>query len=152
MIIVVDIVLWDIGVICMYVYKLRTFKNSQKHHEHVYNRIMFILSRIVTISVFYDVLVLTIFTILSFVSHSGFSNNVIFVPVICSYSMYLMMEHNTKQYMNFVTAYVVYVAIEPVAFFIEVWMKWIWQTILATIVPLRMKLTTQMILSQTMQK
>ena len=96
------IVAWDLLTLFLYVFKIWTFKRYTKNEQNVYKRIMSILHKIFILTIFYEV-----FSML-------YGGIVLFTPIwwcwsiarqlvslSISVSMYLMMDHNNKQYLKF---------------------------------------------------
>ena len=108
----ITVQLWDLTILLLYCHKVRTLKRTcTLRRDAVWRKIMFILQRIIIINVFYWIS----FMMLNAVRH----NAQIFLPklilikytvynvivalwsILYSISMYLMMEHNTDEYIRF---------------------------------------------------
>ena len=84
---------WDFGTLLLYIFKIRSLNNKDVINQRVLN----IMYRICILTVFYEIGTLITWWI-SFVFTSSYIN-----PTIClSISMYLMMEHNDKEYGKFI--------------------------------------------------
>ena len=104
-------VLWDLAILLLYVYKIRSFKDGikDKHGDNkVYNRILSILYKICILTVFYDMVVLICVFVMLIGEHfvENFGNySWSIMQSLCSfawsYSMFLMMDYNGKEYKKF---------------------------------------------------
>ena len=112
--------LWDFITLALYSYKIIAFKKFLKHDIHVlndkqksdvYNRILMILYRVITMTLFYELLSFYI-TIIQMIQErllnlsrdslwilSTF--NVLLPSIIYEYAQYLMLSHNTREYIQF---------------------------------------------------
>ena len=99
--------IWDLLTLCLYMMKIRKFKGLRHVTEQpiIYKRIMSILLKIFILTIFYEVLFLLY--CISFALEIHNSQWLIFIilrelsglSVCCS--MYLMMDHNEKEYLEF---------------------------------------------------
>ena len=99
--------IWDIITLCLYIYKLNYFKRCYNEKQPmVYKRIMVILSKIITLTLFYQ-LVFIWQLIIGFVNNiiGSFPELYLLLVVLSmtalSLSVYLMMDHNQQQYLEF---------------------------------------------------
>ena len=101
--------IWDITTFLLYVYKIRFFRRYKESQRSVYQRILRILYKISTLTMFYQIVgfysALLMF-ILGIYSKSVWNNLVIGIlvninPVTMSFCMYLMMEYNKDLYNKF---------------------------------------------------
>ena len=107
---------WDITTLSLYCYKIKTFRsNTTLSQDAVWRKIIFVLQRIIIINLFYQISILTL---------KGFGGTLRHIPalymwllytmkipihnvivasltVLYSISMYLMLEHNTDEYLRF---------------------------------------------------
>ena len=99
-------VCWDITTLLLYVFKIRSFRRYAQSQPDVYQRIISTLSKIVILTLFYQIGVGI--HIANMITYSP--SNARFIAykithlnmVICiTLSMYLMMNHNSKQYLGF---------------------------------------------------
>ena len=102
---------WDIGILLLYIVKIRAFRKFKHSDPTVYSRLMSILHKITILTLSYQFT--TVFAVIIFWAMAvAFGKNSVFFRlsvVICTtltttatnYSMYLMMDHNKKQYYKF---------------------------------------------------
>ena len=103
--------IWDITTLCLYYYKIRSFREMIKDkHEIVYKRVLFILHHIFILTLLYEVS-LAVMTVL--LVTATFLTDIIWIHNIClsiamsvtsvsvCISMYLMMDHNKLEYIKF---------------------------------------------------
>eukprot|EP01084_Bolivina_argentea_P270703 460366_1 len=101
--------LWDITTMLLYLLKIKSFKNYKNEDIHVYKRILSILYRVLIPTLFYEIMSLLFFV---FYIVRFFVENVVvyfllellidlFLPIMYNYSMSLILEHNTSQYIKF---------------------------------------------------
>ena len=99
-------VIWDITTLALYLFKIRLFREYKDAEPAVYKRILSILYKIVILTVFYDIsmsitalciLVTRYLPWLEFITTSIATAQ----TVTFSLSMYLMLDHNVKQYTIF---------------------------------------------------
>lgn len=101
--------IWDVITLLLYSYKIWKFTKLYKCKDSgIWRKILSILYRIVIITVFYQLCLL--FCVLSHRVESALWENdvvlgnavlMVLLSIILSFSMYLMMEHNTKEYIEF---------------------------------------------------
>lgn len=109
--------IWDTTTLLLYLNKIRTFRKIYQN-EQIQRKILFILYRIVIITVFYQitmVLLSMLYGALPFIcvpSHMDWywdpitkiiedSSVSVWLSILLSFCMYLMMEHNTTTYVRF---------------------------------------------------
>ena len=104
--------IWDVATVLLYANKIRMFRSFKETQPEVYQRILCILYKIFILSMFYE--------ISSFISlfgntlHSMLDDNpyidwidlfinidIVLITISTSFSMYLMMEYNEKEYNQF---------------------------------------------------
>ena len=105
---------WDLFTLFMYIYKIRAFRRYRNDLETtsriVYKRIMNNLNKIAILTSFYHI-TCTIVLVIAVIFAIIFENELVprshkVIAICCeslsiSYSMYLMMDHNKKQYVTF---------------------------------------------------
>ena len=110
------ITMWDITTLVLYSYKIKSFrKASGLSHDAVWRKIMFILQRIIILTLFYQISMILCILIAVFVGYSSANDNVLggtilhietaLMTMFWSISMYLMMEHNTDEYLQFLRCF-----------------------------------------------
>lgn len=101
---------WDFTNLLLYALKIRTFKKYENENSAIYKRIMSILYRVLILTLFYEIIAFlaisipTAIFILNRDGHSWIASLWIsgsITSVVFSYSIYLMMQHNTRQYHTF---------------------------------------------------
>ena len=97
-------VIWDVTTLILYIYKIRVFTNSEhSKDDKVRNRILSILNRITIITLFYQVMSISI-VIYWVLFHAEHPNRLFDTVLTClpqllyGYSMYIMLDHNKKSY------------------------------------------------------
>ena len=104
--------MWDITTLLLYSYKIRSFrKTTAFSQDAVWRNIMFILQRIIILTLFYQITLVMCLLIIVFVGDSsdndyGLGETVLHIgtallTMLYTISMYLMMEHNTNEYLQF---------------------------------------------------
>ena len=102
--------IWDIATLLLYIFKIIAFKRMLQKQPIVYKRVLFILSEIFILTIFYEIallfaIIITAITsalLLGTVWYGMISMTLyVFVIVSINYSMHLMMEYNVKQYIKF---------------------------------------------------
>ena len=104
--------MWDITTLLLYSCKIKSLRNATKmSQDAVWRKFMFILQRIITLTLFYQISMILFLPIAVFVGFSSDNNNVLretvlliesaLLTMFLSISMYLMMEHNTNEYLQF---------------------------------------------------
>ena len=101
---------WQTLILFLYAYKLRSFQNSKIDNKAIQQRITSIMYRIFVPSIFYQITILFMEIILFCIVHLIFEIDAVWLiiimvtitPVIYSYSMYIMMQHNTEEYQRFI--------------------------------------------------
>ena len=102
--------IWDIITLLLYALKIRLFKTYKETQPIVYKRILSILYKIFTITLFYEIVTLLVIILessIGFFNDSFWSdliNDILFnlIPISICYSMYLMMEYNQQKYERFI--------------------------------------------------
>ena len=103
---------WDLFTLCLYIFKIRTFKMYKDKDPSVYKRIQSILQKIFILTTFYQiigvcfVMMIGLLMIMSGVIgidiYSILSQSIMgLMSLTMSISMYLMMDHNIKKYQQF---------------------------------------------------
>ena len=103
-------ILWDVTILLLYTCKVLQFNRKVAVEDNIKKRIMFILNRILILTLFYEI-VFVFLGIVSVVQDNvdwegmyvlvGFSYQ--FVSIVVSYSIFLMQSHNTDKYRKFLT-------------------------------------------------
>ena len=102
---------WDLFTLSLYIFKIRSFRIYKDKNPSVYKRIKSILQKIFILTMLYQLTAL-IYVVMVFFGFIGLkvietivSIMALFLtgifPLIFSLSMYLMMDHNVKQYIRF---------------------------------------------------
>lgn len=110
--------LWDITTLLLYCYKIMTFRKARAlQHDAVWRKIVFVLQRIIIVTLFYQISILTLRGIggvlreipqlaslhmMKYLAHNAIVG---LLSVTYSISMYLMMEHNTDDYIRFLRCF-----------------------------------------------
>ena len=110
-------ILWDFTTLSLYVLKVYSFRRYKQQNKEVYNRIMFILKKVVILTLLYEIPAIWSMisgTVLDIVArqHKDESNMVIlcsilyqiswqFTSVTINLSVFLMQSHNEKEYDKF---------------------------------------------------
>ena len=105
---------WDLTILLLYLFKIYQIGKVHKSKENrVWNNVLFILHRIVIITVFYHICSLTLTILFSILSLNQFSENTLVNAIVteiyvsggilaynslCFFSILLMMDHNTNLY------------------------------------------------------
>ena len=102
--------IWDFGTLLLYIFKVMSFKKFKTRETKIYNRIMSILIRIVILTILYQIFAV-LWIIISIIDVILKQNMLIvymlYAIIHClgsislCYSMYLMQQHNNKQYTKF---------------------------------------------------
>eukprot|EP01084_Bolivina_argentea_P178886 309173_1 len=108
---------WDAMTLLLYVLKIKSFKKifGNKNHKanaNIYRRILCIMHRVLILTLFYEIFTLLVTLGLSFIyifilsTGSGwleliFYGDCLLSGMVYSYSVYLMLEHHTSQYVKF---------------------------------------------------
>ena len=109
---VVSSFMWDLTVLLLYSYKIRKIAAVCKSKQDgVWDNVLFILHRIVIITVFYEVFAaflgsLWLVCLLLFTSNETATSFIVAGGTACwiihfSFCMFMMMDHNTKTYFHF---------------------------------------------------
>ena len=107
--VIISYLSWDVLTLILYVSKIISFKRYKEINLVIYKRILFILYKIVILTLFYEVISLSAGIILMLlvtmtsddIVHIGILVLGNIVNAVFSYAMYLMMEHNVKEYTGF---------------------------------------------------
>eukprot|EP01084_Bolivina_argentea_P032573 60275_1 len=103
--------LWDFTTLLLYIIKVTSFRKYKSKQVIVYNRIMSILNRILTLTVFYEIpyffyILAGVLYLINVENIAGlwrilFAIAAALSSITMNYSMLLMQQHNTVQYKNF---------------------------------------------------
>ena len=106
-------VVWDFSTLLLYIFKIRTFRKYRDANPAIHKRIMSILHRMFIVTVFYQVLCtmngVGMAVLDEVLGSAGDADALLTAQVLCfsviySYSMFIMCEHNGKQYARFLRA------------------------------------------------
>ena len=108
--------MWDITTLLLYSYKIKSFRKvTSLSQDAVWRKIMFILQRIIIITLFYQISMILCQLVAVFVRYSLDNDNVLretvlhiegaLLTMLWSISMYLMLEHNTNEYLKFLRCF-----------------------------------------------
>eukprot|EP01084_Bolivina_argentea_P148921 260258_1 len=102
--------LWDFTTLLLYVAKVRSFRKYKTEQIDVYRRIMAILNKILILTFVYEIMVIFGFFVMV-IAATNLQNGAVFVilyaanwgcvTIVYSFSMFLMQEHNVKEYKKF---------------------------------------------------
>ena len=115
LVVVVTGLIWDITTLLMYYFKIKSFRKTKAFREDaVWRKIMFILQRIIILTIFYQITLLIVNASLVAAGYvtdtelDRLSIHRVALSLICvlySIAMYLMMEHNTDEYLGFLRCF-----------------------------------------------
>ena len=103
---------WDISILLLYCYKIKSFRKTRAlRRDAVWRKIIFILQRIIIVTLFYQISSVTLgfarynvqkyLQKLTIAKYSLYHAVIALSTILYSISMYLMMEHNTDEYLRF---------------------------------------------------
>ena len=100
---------WDLFTLYLYILKIRTFRVYKDTNPPVYKRIKSILQKIYILTMFYQITGIISMTLTIMLTVLDLSMiqlilqrvNVYFMICVMSAAMYLMMDHNVKEYLRF---------------------------------------------------
>ena len=99
---------WDLFTLYLYISKIRSFMIYKDKHPSVYKRIQYILQKIFILTMLYQMTGLILMLIVGpldviFNTFAPWAHGILtgIIPLIVSLSMYLMMDHNVKEYIRF---------------------------------------------------
>ena len=108
---------WDMTILLLYLFKIWKIGNVHKSKENrIWDNVLFILHRIVIITVFYTVCALSVTALFTILSLNQFSENtlinamlteirvsglILYLNLLYFFSILLMMDHNTNIYVVF---------------------------------------------------
>ena len=106
---------WDLVILLLYLFKMTKIgKIHKSKHDGVWENVLSILHRVVTVTVFYQICSLCatiLFTAVSLLQNHENTNSIVYelrtgglivcCNVLWSFSIYLMMDHNTNIYVYF---------------------------------------------------
>ena len=114
-------ILWDIATLSLYIFKILSFRRFKQQNEEVYNRIMFILKKVVILTMMYEILCVLVMasgTIADSVTLSYGDQSIIVIlcsilyrvswQILCvavNLSVFLMQSHNENEYKQFLTLF-----------------------------------------------
>eukprot|EP01084_Bolivina_argentea_P148922 260259_1 len=98
--------LWDFSILLLYTMKIISFKKYKIEQINVWKRIMASLTKILIATIMYEIMqiiAIIVSVIVGFTLYENYFVGLLFVgtgfgSVVVSYSMFIMQEHNTKQY------------------------------------------------------
>ena len=107
--VIISYLSWDVLTLILYVSKIISFKRYKEINLVIYKRILFILYKIVILTLFYEII--SLLTSVIFILVVAMTSDTIFrivtsvisdinIVAVC-YAMYLMMDHNVKEYTRF---------------------------------------------------
>ena len=102
--------LWDLTILLLYCHKVRRLKRAcTLRRDAIWRKIMFILQRIIVITVFYWISFMTLNAVRynaqifapKLIKYTLYNVVIALWAILYSMSTYLMMEHNTNEYVRF---------------------------------------------------
>ena len=106
--------IWDIIIGLLYCYKIKTFRKTRVlRQDAVWKKIIFILQRIIIITLFYQISFLLLQSVRFYVQiflpkplkYTTYNALIASLAILYSISMYMMMEHNTDEYVRFLRCF-----------------------------------------------
>lgn len=100
--------IWDLTTLMLYSFKIWSFRKLYRHkHEGVWSKIIFILYRIVIVTIFYQLSSLILALMYNALSEKPYLEFIrtqllpALFSILISFCLFLMMEHNTDKYVVF---------------------------------------------------
>lgn len=99
---------WDIATLLLYVFKMRSLKKYEHINSDIYKRISLVMRRIVIMTLFYEIITASFLVMIAicvylieFLPSVGAYISGCVMSITYSFSMYLMLDHNTTEYISF---------------------------------------------------
>ena len=106
--------IWDLSILFMYMYKIKSLQENDKTNEPKTNqKVMFILNKITILTLFYQIIGFSSRIFVRIITQLFDFNQVVIIIIFqfiastitlsWAYSMYLMMDHNQRKYLKFLS-------------------------------------------------